>query len=130
MWIATSDPAITQWDYASLIDKTDREPVHGTPNLSSSYTATTPSSSMKDLKKFEKIWNEKPKPLQVLPGSAGIVKHSQLNDRVHVLAQDTLGMVTLWNVTTVCQVLNHVTFVRDKWKRTMVKSILMRLGKV
>jgi WD repeat-containing protein 48 len=38
-------------------------------------------------------------PTSTIPGTAGIVRHSILNDRRHVLTKDATGNVKLWEIT-------------------------------
>jgi WD repeat-containing protein 48 len=38
-------------------------------------------------------------PASTIPGTAGIVRHSILNDRRHVLTKDAIGNVKLWEIT-------------------------------
>lgn len=51
-------------------------------------------------KKFAEAYeNKEQAPTCVIPGSPGIVKYHILNDRKFVLAQDSEGSVTLWDIT-------------------------------
>ncbi|CAK9201146.1 unnamed protein product [Sphagnum troendelagicum] len=56
-------------------------------------------------------------PASTIPGTAGIVRHSILNDRRHVLTKDAIGNVKLWEITrgTVITDFGKVSF-EDKEK--------------
>ena len=43
-------------------------------------------------------------PSVVILGKAGIVKHHILNDRIHILTQDSSDQIVLWNVLTASKV--------------------------
>ena len=47
------------------------------------------------------------RPIQTIKGHAAIMEHVVLNDQIRVLTKDRNGSVSLWDITTGCELQNY-----------------------
>lgn len=93
LWVATSDSSLHKWPTKH------RSPVKNSQKASCFIAGTLPFARARACLESSPPVPLNTKPACVIPGTPGIVRHTVLNDRRHVLTKDAAGVVKLWEIT-------------------------------